>query len=59
MHPHLLGQVAHQRAADLHRTAAQRRLASAAAARRTTIRNKAGWTLVHIGLRLAVSSADA
>jgi hypothetical protein len=27
--------------------------------RRVTIRNRAGWTLVQIGLRLAASSADA
>jgi hypothetical protein len=59
MHPQLIGQAAHEHVADLHRTAAQRRLASAAATRRTTIRNKAGWTLVHLGLRLAASSADA
>jgi hypothetical protein len=26
---------------------------------RPTIRNRAGWTLVHIGLRLAAGSADA
>ncbi|HEU5416262.1 MAG TPA: hypothetical protein VFV41_01140 [Streptosporangiaceae bacterium] len=59
MNPQLLAQTASEHVADLRRSAAKRQLASKAAAPRTTIRNRAGWTLVHIGLRLAAGSADA
>jgi hypothetical protein len=59
MHPQLLDQLAQQHVTEMRRSAARRRAAAAApAARRATIRNRAGWTLVQIGLRLA-SSADA
>lgn len=58
MHPQLLDQLAQQHITEMRRSAARRRAAAAPAARRATIRNRAGWTLVQIGLRLA-SSADA
>jgi hypothetical protein len=60
MHPQLLDQLAQQHVTEMRRSAARHRAAAAAApaARRATIRNRAGWTLVQIGLRLA-SSADA
>jgi hypothetical protein len=56
MHPHLLSQAANEHIADLRRTAAARP-AQQLPAGRSTIRNRAGWTLVHIGLRLASSSS--
>jgi hypothetical protein len=61
MHPFQAGQVADRHRADLCAQAARRRrVATAATARRRVpIRHRAGWTLVHIGLRLAASSADA
>jgi hypothetical protein len=59
MHPYLLGQAADQHISDMRRSAEERRIADAAASRHATIRNRAGWTLVQIGLRLAASSADA
>jgi hypothetical protein len=54
MHPDLIGQIAHQRTDELRQSAAED--ARGAAVRRPprpSIRNRAGWTLVHIGLRLA------
>jgi hypothetical protein len=62
MHPDLIGQIARERYADLLRSAAHARSArpaSAARPGRPSIRNRAGWTLIHIGLRLAARSADA
>jgi hypothetical protein len=62
MHPRLLEQLAHCHAADL-RKQAMRQLAAprqadapADAARRVTIRSRAGWALVQIGLRMATST---
>lgn len=60
MHPFLVGQIANQRIADLHQEAAERRRAATAApGRRILIRHRAGWILIHVGLRLVVSSADS
>jgi len=71
MNPNLLGQVARQQLADLHRTAAHRTAHHGSAShgsashgpvtarRGAKIRHRAGWTLIQIGLRLAASSADA
>ena len=60
MHPFLVGQVANQHIADLREAAAGRRRAAAATSgRRVLIRHRAGWILIHIGLRLVMSSADA
>jgi hypothetical protein len=59
MHPYLLSQLSQEHIADLHREAARRRPARVPAARRgDSIRTRAGWTLVHIGLRLAERSAN-
>ncbi|HEY5018545.1 MAG TPA: hypothetical protein VIJ82_20100 [Streptosporangiaceae bacterium] len=68
MNPSLLGQVSQQHITDMQHSAAHWATVREAAGRRTaespraghpaTIRNRAGWTLVQIGLRLA-SSGDA
>jgi hypothetical protein len=54
MHPDLIGQMATQHTDEL-RTSAARAARGAGAVRppRPSIRTRAGWTLVHIGLRLA------
>jgi hypothetical protein len=61
MYPFQAGPVADQRRADLRAQAAQRRRAATAATARcrVPVRHRAGWVLIHIGLRLAVSSTDA
>jgi len=61
MNPQLLTQAAAEHRADLRRSADHARLAARVATPgpAATIRKRAGWTLVHIGLRLATSSADA
>jgi hypothetical protein len=54
MHPELLGQIAQQRTDDRRQSAtADARGAAAARLPHPSIRNRAGWTLVHLGLRLA------
>lgn len=69
MNPYLAQRVSQEHVADLHRAADQSRLAARTAgylagARRpagiapAAIRNRAGWTLVHLGLRLVSGSAD-
>jgi hypothetical protein len=64
MNPIILDQMAHQHRADLRRDVA--RLAAARTPGPTGpagpgagLRRRAGWALVHLGLRLAVRSADA
>jgi hypothetical protein len=68
MHPYLTSRVSQEHMADLHRAADQSRLAAQTTGYRTAdrrptgiapaaIRNRAGWTLVHLGLRL-VSGSD-
>jgi hypothetical protein len=59
MNPQLLAQAAHQHVTELHQQADQRKAAGQAAAARPTIRNRAGWTLVTLGLRMAARSASA
>jgi hypothetical protein len=60
MHPFQVGQVAQHRAARLREEAAgRRRAAMAAPGGRVLIRHRAGWILIHVGLRLAVSPARA
>jgi hypothetical protein len=59
MHPDLMGQIARQHHDDLRRSAAHGRSTGVGRPRRPSIRNRAGWTLIHIGLRLASGSADA
>jgi hypothetical protein len=60
MHPHQLGSLATQHIAELHEGATARHRADRAAAvrPRVPVRRRAGWALVHVGLRLAASSAD-
>jgi hypothetical protein len=54
MHPDLIGQIAHQRTDEMRQVAAaDARGAAVHRAPRPSIRNRAGWTLVHLGLRLA------
>jgi hypothetical protein len=54
MHPDLIGQIAHQRTDELRQAAAaDARGAAVPRPPRPSIRNRAGWTLVHIGLRIA------
>jgi hypothetical protein len=54
MHPNLIGQLAQQRTDEMRQdAAADARGEAAARPARASIRNRAGWTLVHIGLRLA------
>ena len=54
MHPELIGQIAHQRTDERRQlAAAEARGASVVRPPSPSIRNRAGWTLVHIGLRLA------
>jgi hypothetical protein len=65
MNPYLTGQLADARIESLHR-AADRRPRTGRPGRRTAghrvarLRSRAGWTLVHLGLRLAATRlADA
>jgi hypothetical protein len=59
MHPFQVGAVAQHRIAGLREDAAEhRRAATAPPARRVLIRHRAGWILIHVGLRLAISPAD-
>ena len=67
MHPYIIEQLAGERARELRTQADQSRLGTQAhqsGLRRTrpvprnTVRHRAGWTLVEIGLRLAGSSSD-
>ena len=61
MHPHQLGSLASQHIADRHAaaTARSRAAGSAPGRHRLAVRRRAGWALIHLGLRLAASSADA
>jgi hypothetical protein len=60
MHPHLLSQITRQHIDDLRRSAAERTPGAApGTGAGAAIRSRAGWALVHLGLRLAVRSADA
>jgi hypothetical protein len=54
MHPDFIGQIARQRTDEVRQLAAtDARGAGVVRPPRPSIRNRAGWTLVHIGLRLA------
>jgi hypothetical protein len=54
MHPEFIAQLARQRARETrHFAAVEARGAAVARAPRPSIRDRAGWTLVHLGLRLA------
>ncbi len=70
MHPYISSRVSQEHIADMHRAADQSRRAAVATAPGApgrgrpvvpvpaAIRNRAGWTLVHLGLRLVSGSAD-
>jgi hypothetical protein len=58
--PQVLSQLVQQHQADARRSAARARASQGAGApRRAAMRNRAGWTLVQIGLRLATNTVDA
>jgi len=62
MHPHQMEQLASQHAAELRAQRTQAHLARRHVKRpgpRNSVRHRAGWTLVEIGLRLAGGSDDA
>ena len=44
MHPYVMTQVAHEHAAELHRSADQQRLAKSTSGGSATLRSRAGWT---------------
>jgi hypothetical protein len=52
MHPQLIEKLASQRHNEIHREAAERHLATTAGGPRETIKQRAGWTLIHVGLKL-------
>ena len=58
MHPHLLNQLASQHADELRRQPCPGRPHVGRPGPRNSVRHRAGWTLVEIGLRLAGSSRD-
>jgi hypothetical protein len=53
MHAEFIAQIAHQRTGERRQTAAMDARAAAVAPPRPSIRNRAGWTLLHLRLRLA------
>ncbi|HTW05751.1 MAG TPA: hypothetical protein VMF87_36030 [Streptosporangiaceae bacterium] len=59
MHPDLTNQMARQHAADMRAVAERARLVRRPRVVRTSVRHRAGWTLVEIGLRLAGTSGGA
>ena len=58
MHPYLMDQLASQRAAELRASRGQARPRVIAPGPRNSVRHRAGWTLVELGLRLAGPSDD-
>ncbi len=58
MHPYIVEQLAGERARELRTQAQQSRARRTRPVPRNTVRHRAGWTLVEIGLRLAGSSSD-
>jgi hypothetical protein len=56
MHPYLMTELASQHADDLRTQAHQGRLHVTRPGPRNSVRHRAGWTLVEIGLRLAGNS---
>jgi hypothetical protein len=59
MHPFLTSQMAVQRAADMRAAAERARALRRPRVFRTSVRHRAGWTLVEIGLRVAGTSGGA
>ena len=58
MHPNLMNQLASQHADELRRQPGQPRSHMSRPGPRNSVRHRAGWTLVEIGLRLAGTSHD-
>jgi hypothetical protein len=58
MHPELMNQLASQHADELRLQPCPGRPHVGRPGPRTTVRHRAGWTLVEIGLRLAGTSHD-
>jgi hypothetical protein len=58
MHPNLMSQLASQHADELRRRPGQARPHVSRPGPRNSVRHRAGWTLVEIGLRLAGPSRD-
>jgi len=58
MHPNLMSQLASQHAGELRRPPGQGRPHVSRPGPRNSVRHRAGWTLVEIGLRLAGTSRD-
>jgi hypothetical protein len=55
MNPDLLSRLAQQHIAERRDSAAKATVALAPATSRPTIRNRTGWTLIQLGLRLAIT----
>jgi hypothetical protein len=55
MNSQLLDQLATQRVNDIRREAAACKSTAISREPRETLRERAGWTLIHVGLRLTVS----
>ena len=58
MHPDLLNELASQHADELRQRPHLRRSHVSRPGPRNSVRHRAGWTLVEIGLRLAGTSRD-
>lgn len=59
MHPQQLGELANQRVAELRQTAAGRRTPAVTGSPRASLKNRTGWMLVQLGLRLALQPAES
>jgi hypothetical protein len=59
MHPRLIEPLASRRPDELRSAATRSRLGRACRGPRRPVRQRAGWTLVEIGLRLAGNSSHA
>jgi hypothetical protein len=59
MHSYTMGQLAMRHADELRAAAGRSRLHVTPAGPRNSVRYRAGWTLVEIGLRLAGAPHDA
>jgi len=58
MHPYISELVASERARELRAQAQQARLHVQRRGPRNSLRHRAGWTLVEVGLRVAGTSPD-
>jgi len=59
MHPYTMSELAIQHANELHAAAGRARPHVSPPRPRNSVRHRAGWTLVEIGLRLAGGPDDA